>query len=175
MFDEEKEIYGHYLEELRGKRGRELSSAATEFARNGDALLIHRRAEAANAEAIVLDRLGSALDMLELQIAVQIGLGQTIIECALPEAGDDDDFLEIDHTLQVMIERLDLGLPLGKLGEVVLDISALVDLDSLVELLAALAIDDLVLQASLTRDSFANLGSLGDLRSKSGHQILQIG
>ncbi|KXT05144.1 hypothetical protein AC578_7604 [Pseudocercospora eumusae] len=90
------------------------------------------------------------------------------------KTGDHDNLLEVDHTLEVAIQRLNLRLPVGKLGKVELEVGTLLDLGRLVQSLAVLAVDDLVLESSLASDSLSDLRGLGDVLAQPGHQVLEV-
>ena len=115
---------------------------------------------------------------LERELAVGLHLptsSRVTPRSNLSETSDDDDLLEVDHALEITVDRLDLGLPVRKLGEVELHVGARVDVDSLVQGLAGLAVDDLVLDSSLASDGAADLGGLGDVLAELGHELLEVG
>ena len=91
------------------------------------------------------------------------------------ETGDNDHLLEVDHSLQVLVEGLDLALPIWQFGEVEFHVGSWLHLHFLVHRINVITIDDLAFDSSLLCYGLADLAGLGVLFAKVGHEVLQIG
>lgn len=100
MFQEEKDIFERYA--ATSPRTDDLKVWGkwfTEFAGQSDALLMRRRAAAADAEAGVLDEFGEAISCLELLLALGIGMGQTMLDevpMPAPDETPDGEIININ-------------------------------------------------------------------------------
>ena len=90
------------------------------------------------------------------------------------KTSDNDNLLEINHPLKVLVEWLDLLLPVWKTREVELDVGTGLDGDLLVESLAVLSIDNLVLNSGFLGDGLSDLTGLHNVLSKLHHEVLEI-
>ncbi|GJD00729.1 hypothetical protein ColKHC_09554 [Colletotrichum higginsianum] len=92
----------------------------------------------------------------------------------LSEAGDNDDLLEVDHALEAVVEGSNLLLPVGKVGEVELDVGAGLNNSLLVEGLGVGAVDNLVLNGVLLADGTTDLAGVHNVLAELGHGLVEV-
>ncbi|CEI68857.1 unnamed protein product [Fusarium venenatum] len=92
----------------------------------------------------------------------------------LGETSNNNNLLKIDHALEVVVEGLNLSLPVRALREVKLDVGARVDGLLLVENLRGSTIDNGVLNGALLSNSTTDLAGLHDILAKLGHGLVQV-
>ncbi|TKW54871.1 hypothetical protein CTA1_23 [Colletotrichum tanaceti] len=114
---------------------------------------------------------------LERELAVGLHLpasARVTPRTNLGEAGDNNDFLKVDHTLEAVVEGSNLLLPVGEVGEIELDVGAGLNNSLLVEGLRVGAVDDLVLNGVLLADGTTNLAGVHDVLAELGHGLVEV-
>ncbi|TFA99245.1 hypothetical protein CCMA1212_009011 [Trichoderma ghanense] len=91
------------------------------------------------------------------------------------KSSHDDDLVQVDHALQLLVERSHLRLPVRKAGEVALDVGTRLDGLLLVKNLGVGTVDNGVLDGALLGDGPADLARLHDVLAELGHGFVQVG
>ncbi|KAI6759685.1 hypothetical protein HG530_010365 [Fusarium avenaceum] len=87
---------------------------------------------------------------------------------------NDDNLLKIDHTLEVLVERLNLSLPIRAVREVELDVGTGLNGLLLVKDLGGGTVNNGVLNGALLGNSTADLAGLHDVLAKLGHGLVEV-
>jgi hypothetical protein len=92
----------------------------------------------------------------------------------LGETSDNNNLLKIDHTLKVVVEGLNLGLPVRALREIKLDVGTRIDGLLLVKNLGGGTVNNGVLNGALLSNRTTDLAGLHDILAELGHGLVQV-